>query len=272
MGFWRSIDWDRPWLAPYRADGEAACALLEAGVPVAEALNQRTAPTLAAGPLRFADARELPAGQAYEAFIHATARVPTRDNLHDLFNGLVWLRFPDLKRRLNELQAAEIARAGIGATRGSLRDALTLFDENAALWQAPPELAQALRERDWQRLFVARRGLWREARTCLFGHALLEKLCAPRPAITAHAWWVPAGADLEPQVLPLLAPEALAAKPHLPLPVLGIPGWWPDNERAGFYADPSVFRPARQASEKQTRSRTAGRDDSAGSSPADISR
>ena len=60
-----------------------------------------------------------------------------RDKLHDLFNGIVWLRFPQLKRRLNELQAAQIALHGIGATRGAVRDALTLFDENAAVVRPP---------------------------------------------------------------------------------------------------------------------------------------
>lgn len=242
MGFWRAVDWGRPWLAPYRADGEAVCAALDAGDTVAEVLNRHAAPALAAGPLRFVDAGELPPGEAYEAFIHRTARVPTRDNLHDLFNGLVWLRFPRLKRRLNELQAAEIARDGVGATRGPVRDALTLFDENAALWQAPPELAQALRERDWQALFVDRRELWRETRIWLFGHALLEKLCTPRKPITAHAWWLPVGGDVQAQLVALLVPERLAARSHLPLPVLGVPGWWPDNERPDFYDDASVFR------------------------------
>src|SRR5438128_11828735 len=96
--FWRAIDWHRPWLAPYRVDGEAACAALEQGAGVASALNARAAaaPRLAAGPLRFVDAAALPRGEAYEAFIHRQACVPTRDNLHDLFNGLVWLRFPAL--------------------------------------------------------------------------------------------------------------------------------------------------------------------------------
>ncbi|MFN7122209.1 MAG: DUF3025 domain-containing protein, partial [Hydrogenophaga sp.] len=35
-------------------------------------------------------------------------------------------------------------------------------------------------------------------------------------------------------------------KPFTPLPVLGVPGWWPANEDAGFYADASVFRAPRQ--------------------------
>jgi hypothetical protein len=37
--------------------------------------------------------------------------------------------------------------------------------------------------------------------------------------------------------------EALAAKPFTPLPVLGIPGWWAENENFFFYDDSVVFRP-----------------------------
>ena len=32
-----------------------------------------------------------------------------------------------------------------------------------------------------------------------------------------------------------------------PLPVLGVPGWWPDNEAEGFYDNRDYFRPGRQA-------------------------
>ncbi|HEY0858247.1 MAG TPA: DUF3025 domain-containing protein [Albitalea sp.] len=248
MGFWRAVDWQRPWLAPTRALGAAVCADLERGDSVAAALNRYAGtetPTLAAGPLRFVAHEALPVGEAYEAFIRRTGQVPTRDNLHDLFNGLVWLAFAPLKRRLNELQAAEIERLGIGATRGPVRDALTLFDENAVLWQAPPELVDALHRRDWEGLFVTRRSQWREARTTLFGHALMDKLVTPRKAITAHAWLAPQGVDAAGHFAATLTADALAAKPFLPLPVLGVPGWWQDNADAGFYADASVFRPAR---------------------------
>jgi cytochrome P450 len=31
----------------------------------------------------------------------------------------------------------------------------------------------------------------------------------------------------------------------MPLPVLGIPGWWPANRDPSFYADAQVFRPGR---------------------------
>lgn len=238
----RSIAADPPpWWRPWQA--VAARVAVHAGAPsVAEALNRALAAQpvdLAAGALRFVPQAALPPGEAYEAYIHRTACVPTRDNLHDLFNGLMWLARPALKRRLNELQAAEIARAGIGAVRGPLRDALTLFDENAALLQAPPPLVQALRGRQWHELFVTLRPLWARARLELFGHALLEKLVCPYKSITAHVYLVPPGAsdDLG------LAPASLVPKPFLPLPVLGVPGWWPANEAPDFYADAEVFRP-----------------------------
>ena len=38
-----------------------------------------------------------------------------------------------------------------------------------------------------------------------------------------------------------------ATKPFTPLPVLGVPGWWPANETPDFYADTQVFRPPRAA-------------------------
>jgi len=41
-----------------------------------------------------------------------------------------------------------------------------------------------------------------------------------------------------------LSAGRLAAKPFLPLPVLGVPGWWPQNGDFSFYDDAQVFRPA----------------------------
>lgn len=237
------IDWLQPWLAPYRFGEQALEKARQNGLSVADGLNVLDANgPLSKPPVRFVPSTALPAGEAYEAFIHRTQSVPTRDNLHDLFNGLVWWRFPQTKKRLNELQAAEIAAQGIQQVRGRLRDALTLFDENAALLQAPAALAEALQRRDWQALFITHRLLWSEANLTLFGHALMEKLVAPRKGITAHVWLLPPGDDLEGLLLDSLRPEVLVRKPFLPLPVLGVPGWWPENERPDFYNDASVFR------------------------------
>ncbi len=223
--------------ADLRADSRAdSRADLRADLPATLALNQLPG----TGP-RFVAADSLPAGVAYETFIHRTRQVPTRENLHDLLNGLVWRRYPALKARLNELQAMDIAQHGNGPVRGAMRDALTLFDENGAIWiDPPPALATALRARDWRTLFVTHRNLWPRARFEIFGHALLEQLSrAPRKGLTAH---VVIGDPLHFSAEEW-APKDGAKKPFLPLPVLGIPGWWPANEDPAFYDDPKVFRP-----------------------------
>ncbi|PTT87140.1 DUF3025 domain-containing protein, partial [Pelomonas sp. HMWF004] len=73
------------------------------------------------------------------------------------------------------------------------------------------------------------------------GHALLEKLLTPRKPLCARVLVVD---DLDAPILPVdLTPAALP-----PLPVLGIPGWWPANAEPGFYADAAVFRTKRLAS------------------------
>jgi len=140
---------------------------------------------------------DLPDGVAYESHIFATGRVPTRDNLHDAFNALIWLHFPATKALLNRLQAEAIARDGVLPVRGGLRDAATLFDENAVLFLTEDAgLAQALQGFAWRTLFITARPAW--GNTCgvmPFGHALLEKLTQPYKAVTAHAWWLPLAPD-----------------------------------------------------------------------------
>lgn len=237
------LDIGGPWFAPWRDVGNQVAASLAAGAPLHEALNAHATTNL-----RFAPAQELPEGMAYEQYIFETARCPSRENLHDFFNGLCWLQLPHAKKRLNELQAGEIARAGVGGVRGPVRDAITVFDENGALLDAPPAIWEALLARDWPRLFIDLRPLWAQARIIVFGHALLEKLVQPRKDITAHVWrfQCPSGpmGEVDRWLAGQLAARSLAAKPFAPLPVMGIPGWSPENEHLSFYDDALVFRPA----------------------------
>lgn len=283
---WARVNWQQPWLAPLQAHGLALAAQLagqanggDGDGGVATALNALAGDC----PVRFAAGDAAPPGEAYEAFIRRTGQVPTRDNLHDLFNGLVWMGFPATKARLNVLQSNEIARQGVGAVRGPVRDAITLFDENGAVLLAPEPLWQALLARDWVTLFVTHRALWCQARLVLFGHALMEQLVSPRKNITAHVLverFVPDGANppgstdpsvsspgslglpgltgthgtacpprslavLDAALAAALSADVLAHKPFTPLPVLGTPGWWPANDDPRFYADTGVFRPPR---------------------------
>ncbi|HQR86956.1 MAG: hypothetical protein B7Y59_09775 [Burkholderiales bacterium 35-55-47] len=279
------IDWSQPWFAPWRELGEPTAQLALKQQSVAEALNAinhaakceasagsgdvasaASVSTTRAG-LALGDAKEvkfvsqstLPEGQAYEDFIFKTSQVPTRDGLHDFFNGLCWQRFPLAKRRLNQLQAAEIEAQGISATRGPVRDALTLFDENVVLMHAPDEVWVALQARDWLKLFVDLREQWQQVHLVLFGHALVEKLVTPYKSITGHVYRVSNEvnphdeAALDAWLVQDLQPAKLATKPYEPLPVLGIPGWCAANAERAYYEDVNVFRPKRETVPKKSK-------------------
>lgn len=244
--FLQDIDWTMPWTIRWREPGQRIAQAIAPGTPLHDALNWELA-----GPVRFVPHSELPPGQAYERYIFNSFQCPTRDNLHDFFNALCWMLYPETKKKLNRLQAFEIAKAGVAPLRGPVRDALTLFDENAAFLLAPQPLWDALLDRDWQRLFIKLRPLWRDAQVVLFGHALLEKLVYPRKQVTAHVYIAQPAinsiAELDFWIASDLSAEKLAGKPFTPLPVLGVPGWWPENEDFSFYDDAAVFRPRQRA-------------------------
>jgi hypothetical protein len=198
--------------------------------------------------VRFVPQTIVPEGTPYERYIFESRQVPVREGLHDFFNGLVWRAFPRTKSALNRLQAEAIERDGISARRGPVRDAITVFDENGAILDAPGALWDALLAREWRRLFVDLRPLWAQARLVVFGHALLEQLARPRKGLTAHVWAErPSGnpVELDAWLSGRTTAMTLQAKPFTPLPVLGVPGWWPGNADFSFYDDPLVFRPRR---------------------------
>jgi len=245
------IDWSAPWLLPWRERGERIAQQVAHGTSVAEACNSERMQTQHAQhngamcPVQFVPQDELPDGMAYEQFIFEHQQVPTRDGLHDFFNALCWLQFPLAKKQLNQLQATAIRAQGIGASRGPVRDAVTVFDENACLLQLEDDIWDALERRDWYEAFVTHRSRWSSAKAHIFGHAALEKLVAPYKAITAHMWRVPnevPGSELDAWLAMDLQADKLAKKPFLPTPVLGIPGWCTDNEDPAFYLDAQVFR------------------------------
>lgn len=246
-----AIDWAAPWLSHLTAVGKPLAQRIVAGsLPSHEALNG--VPNC---PVRFVPQAELPQALAYESYIFNSKQCPTRAGNHDLFNGLCWIHFSKVKTRLNELQARQIEAHGVGQVRGSLRDALTLMDENAAFLRAPDALWNALVQKDWYTLFVTHRALWAQAHLVLFGHALMEKLIYPRKGMVAHVYRsfhaIDSIASVDAWVAADLATDAgadqLARKPFAPLPVLGVPGWWSPNEDPQFYADSSVFRPPKSA-------------------------
>lgn len=198
----------------------------------------------------------------YELHIARSGEVPTRTcNWHDWFNALAWLAWPHSKAALNVRHARAIARGEV--RRGPLRDAATLLDEcGIIVASADPALSTALDDMRWHELFVARRPDWGQ-RIGVFtlGHALFETGLDPHLGWCGKALvlaveeeffdhpYATQLATLDRQLAAALADDTWLVRPRelWPLPLLGIPGWWPDNENAAFYANTDYFRPTRRA-------------------------
>jgi hypothetical protein len=197
----------------------------------------------------------------FEARIYDSGQVPVRPvNWHDLLNALVWMIFPTAKAAINGRHALEL-EAQIEGRRTPTQDALTHFDEDGVIvLSAEPALSQLLHEFAWKELFWRRREEVRRAmRFLVLGHALYEKALAPFVGLAAKALIF----DVDAAVLArdpvrLLAeadrltglyalnPARMLGPPELaPLPVLGVPGWGPDNESEAFYDNGEYFRPGR---------------------------
>lgn len=239
---------------PFHHVAAAATQLAGADWPSLTGLDQLAAAqdlrNAAGRPVRFA-AQHAHCGQRdYEAAILATGEVPSRErNWHDLFNALAWLAFPRTKAALNAVQCAALQAKSDGP-RGALSDAATLFDESGLVLVGPdPALADLLAARRWQEAFVTQRHAWQAVRAYVFGHAILEKLLQPWPGITAKCLFLalPEGSDparLDAELARVWQQGRIRQPADLfPLPVLGIPGWWPANQAPDFYADSRYFRP-----------------------------
>lgn len=200
--------------------------------------------------------------EQYEVRVFERGEVVTRpDSWHDFFNALIWLSFPRTKACLNAHHYRELSANFGAALRGTARDVLTLFDEGGIIVAGTdPAVHSRLRRHEWKTLFWhGREELSRTTRFLVFGHAILEKAIAPFAGVTAKALALEMpeefmSADARSQRARVdeaaasyfSQPEALESTRRLgPLPILGIPGWTPDNVRADYYDDTRQFRPWR---------------------------
>lgn len=192
----------------------------------------------------------------YETRIARDRELITANNWHDLFNACIWLTFPRTKRIISELHVS--LGAGGNNRRPRRRDVLTLFDESGMvlLCENPlcSELQQLNEAHQWKALFINQRAAWRDqVRALVFGHGALEQLARewhrgltvkaqwlainPRTALTEIDQWM-AQRVLENVIL-------REEERRIPMPLLGVPGWFPENADPSCYEDTSVFRAKR---------------------------
>jgi hypothetical protein len=193
----------------------------------------------------------------YETRIVAARELIVNDGLHDLFNACIWLTFPKTKRIISELHV-ELG-SGENNRRPRRRDVLTLFDESGLMLLCEHERCdefKALNEtHQWKTLFVERRHEFVEhVRPILFGHGALEQLASNwHRGLTVKAQWLSLHREATLAELDtFLAKEIRANKAlrdderRIPMPLLGVPGWFAENSDGICYDDASVFRAARR--------------------------
>lgn len=231
--------------------------------PTVAELNQHFNPSLsgAALPVRFIDDAEFAGLACYYEQAVAQGLVPTRDaNWHDFFGAVIWALFPQTKALLTRLHMTDIN--ALGLKRTPRRDRITHFDECGLVLAVTnkPEVQTLLQQHDWHGLFIEQRARFG---TCwqpfIFGHALYEQALAPFIGLTAKCVVIEVEpeffnlsraaqyAQLDPRLAIEFEQTALFDQPRalLPLPLLGIPGWWPANEDPAFYQNQHYFRPRR---------------------------
>jgi hypothetical protein len=201
----------------------------------------------------------------YEQIIHQQHIIPTRPNSwHDLFNGLIWLQFPQTKRLLNQQHMEDIEKHGL-SPRTQRRNNLTHFDECGVIltYQRGSVAEQQIKDlamHRWQAVFIENRSIWgKELNSFMFGHANLEMLLQPFIGLTGK--WLALEVDsqfssisyseqlkqIDESLMSLINQSNIFAKkkPLYPLPLLGIPDVWDANNNPAFYANTAYFRPIR---------------------------
>lgn len=198
--------------------------------------------------------------QQYEPRIYLAGEVQTRvHNWHDLFNALVWLTFPRAKAALNQLhyQALLQGHGNEKVQRGPLRDTATLFDESGVIVvSSDAGLSKLLQDFEWQQLFWRQRqAVCAHMKFFLFGHGLYEKALKPYTGMTGKGIILAVEQDFfhHPPALQLavvdsmldniLSGSAAALVVLSPVPLLGYPGWSPDNANEIYYDNRQYFRP-----------------------------
>lgn len=199
-------------------------------------------------------------GVYYEQRIFEQGVVPTRAaNWHDFFNALIFLLFPKTKKEMNRLHVEHMAKYG-NQKRSSCRDAITLLDEcGVIIAYTDNEIMDQLTNHHWQASFIENRHLWNQkVSATIIGHANYEKALNPYIGFTGKALYLKVTSDffkfnfwdkyahLDTLLAQQLAQRLQDNSQLYPLPILGIPGWWPANENAEFYDNSQYFRAKRR--------------------------
>ncbi len=198
----------------------------------------------------------------YEWEIYRNKAVPMRQQCwHDFFNNLTWLTFPKLKWAIVQKICDEPSTA---TTRTSLQNTLAHFDEcGVVICSDKPEIFDMIKAFAWKDLFCRTQNLEQHCKPVIIGHGLFEKGLVPYIGMTAKAVFLPVeksffalntqdqNSFIDQEIAKYISSEHFphAPKALQPFPMLGWPGWHPDNHDEAFYDNREYFREGRRVLE-----------------------
>ena len=208
--------------------------------------------------------------QQYEPRIFLTGEIQTREhNWHDLFNALAWMTYPRSKAALNQLHYRALLQEKERniTVRSALRDAATLVDESGVIVVSSNAfLIDLLKNFEWKTLFWEQRAAVIEhMKFFLFGHGLYEKSLCPYLGMTGKGvlFYVEENffkQSLSKQIAMIdiwldnfLSNGNFTSADLVPVPLLGYPGWSPDNIDSCYYDNQSYFRQRKMKKESKLR-------------------
>lgn len=205
--------------------------------------------------------------EKYAPRIYLKGELQTRtENWHDFFQIITWRLFPKSKAIINQRQyfaSLQHSTKDPGHTgRSSIENLLSLFDEcGAVIICSDPKLSALGKGFEWKQLFWENKSTLKNCFSCvIFGHALYEKLFNPYIGMTANSIYIECEPDyfkmplgeqiryIDNELSNRLANETLYRQPSdlFPFPILGMPGWYQNNDREDFYDNSNYFRPRKK--------------------------
>jgi len=142
-----------------------------------------------------------------------------------------------------------------GTNRSPLENKITLFDECGAIIISNNQyLLSLIKDHQWQQVFITEKESFKNDIKCIiFGHAIFEKMLNPYIGLTCHCLLIHdtellehtknQRMDILDKIIGNIWHNQISNNPTKfdVLPILGIPGLWPDQNQA-FYDNNTYFR------------------------------
>jgi len=194
----------------------------------------------------------------YDALVFKEKKIPIRKEVvHDYFNALTWLAFPNSKKKLNKKNFTLLEQNYLNGNKNRPRniDLTTLLDESGIIILTKNSyLASLIRQKKWKTVFWDNRNMVKESfRFFLFGHSLFEKIMNEYIGTAARALII-SNDNFSLDKITISNVDKILSQyidndfffknleKTVSVPLFAIPGWSNLNEKQEFYQGNEYLR------------------------------